>query len=103
MPLTAYLALDEPRALTREQWIRIGLIATLHPQEALPLRDADVTEFEERYCYGRYWTDTDAGPNTRFLCTGRAFILVGEAGAAYFRDSERGLLGQFRHQYFLSS
>ena len=101
MPLTAYLALDEPRALTREQWIRIGLIATLHPQEALPLRDADVTEFEERYCYGRYWTDTDAGPNTRFLCTGRAFILVGEAGAAYFRDSERGLLGQFRHQYFL--
>ena len=48
-----------------------------------------------------FWTDTDAGPNTRFLCTGRAFIVVGDAQADYFHDPTRGILAQFRHQYVL--
>jgi hypothetical protein len=101
MPSMAYLAIDDPRSISREEWLRLGLIASLHPDEALPMQDADVTEFERRYCYDRYWTDTEAGPNTRFLCTGRAFIVVGDARAAYFRDDQRGILAQFRHQYFL--
>jgi hypothetical protein len=101
MPLMAYLAVDDPRRITREDWLRLGLVATLHPHEALPLTAPDVTEFETRSCYDRYWTDTDAGPNTRFLCTGRAFVVVGDARAGYFRDGERGILSQFRHQYAL--
>jgi hypothetical protein len=101
MPLMAYLALDDPRSLPREEWLRLGLIANLHPEEALPARDPEVTEFEPRSCYDRYWTDTDAGPNTRFLCTGRALLVVGDAGDGYFRNGERGILSQFRHQYAL--
>jgi hypothetical protein len=101
MPLMAYLAVDNPRSISREEWLRLGLVATLHPEEALPRNTPEVTEFEERYCYDRYWTDTDAGPNTRFLCTGRAFLVVGDARAAYFRDGERGIMSQFRHQYVL--
>jgi hypothetical protein len=101
MPLMAFLAVDEPRTLSRENWQRLGLVATLHPDEALPTHDPDVAEFESRYCYDRFWTDTEAGPNTRFLCSGRAFIVVGDAHADYFHDKTRGILAQFRHQYVL--
>jgi hypothetical protein len=101
MPLMAFLAVDDPRNISRENWLRLGLIATLHPDEALPTHDKDVTEFESRYCYDRFWTDTEAGPNSRFLCTGRAFILVGDASEGYFHDQKHGILAQFRHQYVL--
>ncbi len=101
MPLMAYLAVDDPRSISREDWLRLGLVATLHPDEAMPERDPDVADFETRYCYDRFWTGTDAGPNTRFICTGRAFIVVGDANAGYFRDQARGILAQFRHQYVL--
>jgi hypothetical protein len=101
MPLMAFLAVDNPRELDREDWLRLGLVATLHPDEAMPTHDPDVFEFEARYCFDRFWTGTDDGPNTRFVCTGRAFIVVGDAHEDYFRDSTRGILAQFRHQYVL--
>jgi hypothetical protein len=101
MPLMAFLAVDDPRGMSRESWLRLGLVATLHPDEALSTHDPDVAEFESRYCYDRFWTGTEAGPNTRFLCTGRAFIVVGDARADYFHDQARGILAQFRHQYVL--
>ena len=101
MPLMAFLAVDDPRSLSRESWLRLGLVATLHPDEAMPSHDPDVAEFESRYCYDRFWTDSEAGPNTRFLCTGRSFIVVGDAQADYFCDPARGILAQFRHQYVL--
>lgn len=101
MPLMAYLAVDDPRSIPREDWVRLGLIATLHPEETLPPHDPDVIEFERRYCFDRYWTDSEQGPNTRFLCSGRAFVVVGDASEHYFLDQERGILAQFSHQYFM--
>ncbi len=101
MPVTAYLAVDDPHSLAREDWIRLGLATTLHPDEALPTRDPMVAEFEARYCQDRFWSDTANGPSTRFICTGNAMMVVGDARQAFFRDSERGVLAQFRHQYFL--
>ncbi len=101
MPLMAFLSVDNPRDISREDWLRLGLVATLHPDDALPKHDSDVAEFEQRYCYDRFWTDTEAGPNTRFLCTGRAFIVVGDAGEDYFHNRTHGILAQFRHQYVL--
>ena len=35
------------------------------------------------------------------MCCGHAFAMVGDAHEAFFVDREGGLLGQFRHQYFL--
>jgi hypothetical protein len=35
------------------------------------------------------------------MCCGRSFVMVGNHGDPFFTDKERGLLGQFRHQYFL--
>jgi len=99
MPVMGLLAMDSPRSLNREDWIRLGLIATRHPDEALPEYDLEVSGFKVRYCYDRYWTDTDAGPNTRFLCSGRGLLIVGDASSEYFLDNNRGMLSQFRHQY----
>ncbi len=101
MPLLAYLAVDDPRAIPRDIWLRLGLVATVHPDEPLPAHDPDVAEFDARYSFDRYWAGTDAGPNTRFLCSGRAFIVVGNAREDYFLDGNRGMLAQFRHQYFI--
>jgi hypothetical protein len=39
--------------------------------------------------------------DTRFVCSGRILIAVGSARDAAFVDQQTGMLGQFRHQYFL--
>jgi len=101
MPVQAFLAIDRPRTLSREDWVRIGLATTLHPNETLPINEPGVIEFEQRYCHDRFWTDSEAGPNTRFMCTGNAFTVVGDAAFPFFVDGERGVLAQFRHQYFI--
>ena len=101
MPVMAYLGIDDPRRLGREDWVRIGLASVLHPDEALPVNEPAVQEFEARYCQDRYWQDSDSGPNTRFICTGNVLTVVGDAGDAFFGNAERGVLAQFRHQYFI--
>ena len=101
MPVMAYLAVDEPRRLTREDWVRIGFATTLHPDEALPVNDPSVKDFVGRYCQDRHWHNSEAGPNTRYICTGNALAVVGDARSAYFVDNERGVLAQFRHQNFI--
>ncbi|MBF0625280.1 MAG: hypothetical protein HQL82_10810 [Magnetococcales bacterium] len=102
MPLMAYLALDNPRGLTRDHWLRLGMADSLHPDEPIPRNDPELTGFEGRYFLDRYWSDTDDGPNCRFICRGRVFLLVGDAEEGYFVNSGRGMLVQFRHQYFLA-
>jgi hypothetical protein len=101
MPITAFLAIEQPRTLTTQDWVRLGLASKLHPDEPLPVNEPTVIDFERLYCQDRFWTNTDAGPNTRFICTGSAMTVVGDCDAAFFTDSERGVLAQFRHQYFL--
>lgn len=101
MPMMAFLALDNPRALSREDFIRIGFVANLPARDPLPVRDPSVLRFERLHCEDRFWTDSEEGPNSRFLCTGNALVLVGDAHSEYFRDPDHGFLARFRHQYFL--
>lgn len=101
MPVTAFLAVDDPHKLAHEDWVRLGLATTLHPNEALPAKDPMVAQFDNRYCQDRFWSDTPEGPSTRFICTGNAMMVVGDARQPFFVDGERGVLSQFRHQYFL--
>ena len=101
MPITAFVAMEQPRALSAEEWIRLGLASKLHPDEPLPIHEPTIIDFEKLYCQDRFWTNTDAGPNTRFICTGSSMTVVGDCDAAFFADAERGVLAQFRHQYFL--
>jgi hypothetical protein len=104
MPLMAYLALDEPRALTRSDFIRLGLVtgAGARDSEAtLPYAEQHLADFEQRFCYDRFWADAGAAPNTRYLCSGHSMVVVGDAKSEFFGCRDRGVLAQFRHQHFM--
>ncbi|MDB5886475.1 MAG: hypothetical protein JWR74_2646 [Polaromonas sp.] len=102
MPMMAYLALDDPRRLTRNDFIRLALVTGASASHAdLPYAEQHLADFEQRYCYDRFWSNTGAAPNTRYLCNGHALVVVGDARSAFFLDGKRGVLAQFRHQHFL--
>ena len=108
MPMMGYLALDEPRALTRNDFIRLGMVtggggtdAAEADGSVLPYAKEHLADFEKRFCYDRFWANAGPAPNTRYLCSGHALIVVGDARAQYFGCGERGVLAQFRHQHFL--
>jgi len=102
MPLMAYFAMDDARALTRADFVRLGLVTRSGASDALPYSERYVQDFESRYCFDQFWNEQRIGrPGTRFLSCGHSFAMVGDAGERFFVDRDAGLLGQFRHQYFL--
>ena len=102
MPVMAYLAFDQPRELTRDDFIRLGLVTgSAASDPTLPYAAQHLADFEQRYCYDRFWVDAGAAPNTRYLCNGHALIVVGDARSEFFRCEDRGVLAQFRHQHFM--
>jgi hypothetical protein len=103
MPLMAYLSLDRPKALTRADFARLALVtgAPDARTDALPFAEPYLGDFEQRFCFDRFWADTGAAPNTRYLCSGQALIVVGDAGSQFYGCRDRGVLAQFRHQHFL--
>ena len=108
MPVMGFLALDDPRQLSRSDFVRLGLVtAAPSPQGVgtgageLPYAEDHLADFEKRYCYDRFWSDSGAAPLTRYLCSGHSLVVVGDARAPYFVCPQRGVLAQFRHQHFL--
>jgi hypothetical protein len=101
MPVMGYLAVDDPKALSRSDFIRLGLVTAPGADEDLPFSDRHVADFEQNICYDRYWSDKTDGRSTRYLCCGHALIAVGDANLRVFTDRETGVFSQFRHQYFL--
>jgi len=102
MPMMAYLAVDDPRTLTRNDFIRLGLVTGASTAGSeLPYAENHLADFESRYCYDRFWADAGPAPNTRYLCSGHALVVIGDARAAYYGCGDRGVLAQFRHQHFL--
>ncbi|WP_341891353.1 hypothetical protein [Variovorax sp. YR752] len=102
MPMMAYLALDEPRSLARGDFIRLGLVTgAASADAALPYGEQHLADFEQRFCYDRFWADGGAAPNTRYLCSGHALVVVGPAQSPFYGCRDRGVLAQFRHQHFL--
>jgi hypothetical protein len=103
MPVLAYLAMDNARELSRADFVRLGLVTGAGAvEDDAPYSSRYLRDFEERYCYDQFWNEDRAGrPGTRLMSCGHAFVMVGDAGDPFFVDREGGLLGQFRHQYFL--
>jgi hypothetical protein len=102
MPVMAYLALDDPRKLTRVDYARLAFATARGDGKTLPFSARHLQQFESEYCYDRYFEEAhQEGWFTRMMCCGHAFVMTGDARSAFFTDSERGLLGQFRHQYFV--
>jgi hypothetical protein len=101
MPVMAYLVMDDPKALSREDFIRLGLATAPGAPRSLPYSERYLNDFEARFCYDRYWNEEgDGRPGTRFMCTGRVFTMVGDCGERVFVDRKTDL-EQFRHEYFL--
>ncbi len=101
MPLAAYLALDDPRVLTQADFVRLGMASAPGSSDLSPYSKRYLVGFENRYCYDRYWCPEAPGLTSRFVCCGSTLVVVGSAGQRLFVDPETGVLGQFRHQYFL--
>lgn len=102
MPILSYLAMDDARALTRADFVRLGLVTGTGASDVSPYSARHIHDFEARYCFDQYWNEERAGrPGTRFMSCGHGFTLVGDAADPFFVDKDGGLLGQFRHQYFL--
>lgn len=103
MPLLAYLSFDEPQELTRGDFARLSMVTKAGPSDTLPYSAKELTDFENRYCYDKFWDPENPALSSRYLCCGHAFVVVGKASQPFFVDAETGLLGQFRHQYFIVS
>jgi len=103
MPFMLYLALDDPAALTRADFVRLALVARPGDRAALPYSAGTLENFEKDYCDDRFWGRSGDQPSrdTRIIVTGHTLSVVGPHGDAFFSDAATGLLGQFRHQYFL--
>ena len=103
MPMMVYLAVDDPRRLTRADYVRLGLAVPAFNRTGLPYSEAFLRDFETRYCYDRYHDPARSGDwvDTRIICTGHTFVALGDAGESVYTDPERGFLAQFRHQIFL--
>ena len=103
MPFLAYLAVDDPRALTRADFIRLGLVTRSGGAEELPYSEPTLEDFEAQYCDDRFWgrAGANASADTRIVCSGTTLAFVGAHGDKFYSGRETGLLGQFRHQYFL--
>lgn len=106
MPMMAYLALDNPRALTRNDFIRLGLVTggastDDHTEATLPYGEEHLSDFEKRFCYDRFWSAAGAAPNTRYLCSGHSLVVIGDARSEFYGCRDRGVLAQFRHQHFM--
>jgi hypothetical protein len=103
MPTMAYVAVDDVEALTRADWVRLGLLAPAGDPGLLPYSDRHLVDFEPRYCFDRYF-QPDCGErwlNTRLMCSGHSFVMVGSAAEERFVNATSGLQSEFRHQYFL--
>ena len=97
IPIMTYLALDEPRELTRGDLARIGYAAKWGPSDTLPFAPSFLADFEEKHCYDRYW-DADnpaSGMNTRFIFCGVTFAMVTKHG-----DERADRVHTFRQQFF---
>lgn len=102
MPLMAYLAVNNPECLTRGDFVRLAYATASGDRHKLPFSEKYLACFEENYCYDRYYDEIPgSGLSTRVMCCDHTFIIVGDARSSIFTDTERGLLGQFRHQFFL--
>jgi len=103
MPFMAYLALDDPAALTRGDLVRLAMVTRPGEPDSLPYSESTLADFEKRYCEDRFWErgGLHFRGDTRIIVTGQTLSFVGRYDDEFYSDDCSGLLGQFRHQYKL--
>lgn len=106
VPFMSYLALPDPRALTRGDFARLALADDPGGSSSLPYSESALKELEREHAYDWFWEpkdDPDRGTGwmtTRHLCAGYAFVALGrEDGGSYFTNDKNGALFAFRNHY----
>jgi hypothetical protein len=103
MPFMSFFAVDDPSRLTRADFVRIGMVTRPGEPDTLPYSSTTLADFERDYCDDRFWGRSGErfSGDTRLIVTGQTFSIIGRHDDTFFSGSVTGLLGQFRHQYFL--
>lgn len=103
MPVMTYLTLERAWEVQRADYIRLAFATGQGVNGDAPFAERFLRDFESRHCYDRYYHEgvETSGVSARFLLSGHAFTIIADGNATRLEDNERGLLGQFRHQYFL--
>jgi hypothetical protein len=103
MPIMVYLALDDPAEMTRADFVRLGFLTRPGPHASLPYSERSLEKFEAEFCDDRFWARDGEhfSGDARLICTGLLLAVVGRHGDVFFDGRETGMLGQFKHQYFL--
>ncbi len=103
IPRMTYLSFDNPFAIERDDFYRLALNTRPDDGKGLEISEAALLEAEREFYYDRYWMPDrgDLKASTRVLCNGHSLTMIGSARDRRYIDREQGLLGQFRHQYFL--
>lgn len=98
-PILTWIAFDDPRAVDRGNWMRL-CFADPPGTDQLPYAGGFTADFEERYCYDRFWYEpgesTDAP--SRILNCGYAFCYAGKDNDPdFFTNPNNGAHAIFRH------
>jgi hypothetical protein len=117
IPVLAFLAFDNPRALTDHDFARLCFADEPGSSAAPPYSPAILAGFAETFCYDRFWMHpAEPGTgwmDTRYLCSGYAFVVTGSAapnsfflgdGQVHFRRHyfQLGLIAQFHKAALLA-
>ena len=101
MAVMSYIALDTLDVLSKSDYIAFAMATKPAKNGIAPFSEHFLKRFETEHVYERLYSGGLDAPEieTRFLSSGEAFIAAGNSPS--LSDNERGLLGQFRHQYFM--
>ncbi|MFZ4702040.1 MAG: hypothetical protein ACOYMG_18500 [Candidatus Methylumidiphilus sp.] len=113
MPFMAYLSLEDPRQLSRSDFVRLCFGNESGHSTELPYAESFLNDFEANHCLDRFWDPSmrhvdsfyqnSPGENalsTRYLCSGNGFVMIGKDGPGSFTDGKNGGLAHFRRHYF---
>jgi len=102
MPVMTYITLPSLDVLTKRDYIALTLATRPSKTGIMPYSKRFVQKFEANHVYERLYSGGLDAPEleTRFLTSGEAFAIVSAGENPSLTDDQRGLLSQFRHQYF---
>jgi len=103
MPQMALIATKAGSELTRADYIRLAFASGPGDCAELPFSQRHLEDFEERYCYDRYFGQHNEieWPQSRYMSCGHALVVTGSADNPFFVDPNHGCLNSFRHEHFL--
>jgi len=102
-PMISYIAVDDPRKLTRGDIVRLGLFTACGDAETLPYSSDFLADFEKNHCYDRYWDSEsdDIRLTTRIISCEQGVVLLGSTQNKTFIDGKMGTLLDFNTKYFM--